>query len=100
MIASPGTGRQHLAYWIATPSTPRSVSAVVGFAPGVADVVDASSDLPGCRVSACATTNDSRLPRPMSARISSCVFEPYSRCSASQRSHVIDSGSTFSVASA
>ena len=92
MIASPGTGRQHFAYWIATPSTPRNVNAV-NFAPGAVDGADVSSGLPGWRVSACATTKESRLPRPMSARMSSCVLEPYSFCSASQRSHVIDSGS-------
>ena len=41
-----------------------------------------------------------RASMPMSARISSCVFVPYSFASASQRSHVTDSGSTFNVASA
>ena len=73
--ASPGIGRQHFAYWIATPSTPRSVSDAElrgrrrrGF----------RRPCPAARVSACATTNDSRLPSPMSARMSSWLLAPYS----------------------
>ena len=49
----------------------------------------ASALRPATRVSACATTNDSRLPTPMSARISSWLLAPYSRCRLSQRSQVI-----------
>ena len=42
-----------------------------GLPPVAAACAASSSGLAGGRVSACATTNDSRLPRPMSARISS-----------------------------
>ena len=47
MIASPGIGRQHFAYWIATPSTPRSDNAA-GLPPAfVAVGAPASSGLAG-----------------------------------------------------
>ena len=95
---SPGIGRQHLRVldrhaFDAAQRQRRRAWRPCGASP-------ARRPCPAPCVSACATTNDSRLPSPMSARMSSWLFAPYSFASASQRSHEIASGSTLSVASA
>ena len=88
--ASPGIGRQQRAYWIATPSTPRSVSAPALRRRGRAAARRAFAVRRASAPARRRTTAACRARCRPGCRAGSCA--PYSFASASQRSQVIDFG--------